>query len=395
MEHGVVTRDSAYSSAAPHGAIEQRVASRISSEANEEARQFRATSSEPFSLPYPNGWFALCPSSKLKPGQLLNVPFMGEELLVYRTQSGQVHVTEPYCPHLGAHLGHGGKVDGENLVCPFHGLSFGPDGVCAGAPYGRKPPRAKLNHWLVCERGGAVLVWRHNKGCSPDWELPDIDTAGFSAARESCFQLNGQPHNSPENAADSTHFMWLHHLTHVEMSHEVKGRTMKIQVMGFSSRWRARIRMTIYGMGFVCADSELPALGVLLRSCSFGTPKTPSTWTYTVVDRVHVKGFARLPPLLRRLLYALVVTLMHRWTVRVLRDDFAIWAHRRYIKQPKLMEGEAPIAAFRRWMTQFYPEDGDRVSTWTREAPGSSSEGTQRGNPSPGTRMTAQFAPPW
>lgn len=326
----------------------------------------RPTHAEPFSLPYPNGWFALCSSSKLKRGKLLTVPFMGNELLVYRTHSGKVHVTEPYCPHLGAHLGHGGKVQGEDIVCPFHGLSFGPDGVCVGAPYGRKPPRAKLDPWFVCERDGAVLVWRDSTGGAPDWELPDIDTTGFSSPRESCFKLAGQPHNSPENAADPTHFMWVHGLSGVEMSYDVKGPRMEIRITGLSRGLRVRIRLTMYGMGYVCADSELPALGLLLRSCSFGTPTTPSTWTYTVIDRVRVNGLARLPALLRRPLYALVGTFMHWWTVKVLQDDFVIWSHRRYPKHPKLMEGEAPVAAFRRWMMQFYQDDRDATPASVR-----------------------------
>lgn len=310
-------------------------------------------------LPYPSGWFALCLSSKLKRGDLRSVPFMGGELLVYRTFSGQVRVIEPYCPHLGAHLGHGGKVDGENLVCPFHGLSFGLDGVCVAAPYGRRPPRASLNQWFVRERGGAVLVWRDSKGGEPDWEVPDTDTTGFSSARESCFELSGHPHNSPENAADSTHFMWVHHLADVVMSHEIKGPRMEIHMAGLWSGLRARMRMTIYGVGCVCSESELPALGLLFRSYSFGTPTAPLKWTYTLVDRVHVKRFDGLPAMLRRPLYALVCALMHWLTLRVLRDDFVIWNHRRYAKYPKLMEGEAPVAAFRRWMMQFYQGDYD------------------------------------
>lgn len=189
MEFPAVTHVAAGSSAARHDVIERRSASCMSPGANHETKRFHSTPLDP--LPYPNGWFALCLSSKLKPCRLINVPFMGEELLVYRTQSGQVHVIEPYCPHLGAHLGHGGKVDGENLVCPFHGLSFGPEGACIGAPYGRKPPRARLNNWHACERGGVVLVWRDSKGRPPDWELPHTDTAGFSPARETCFELRG------------------------------------------------------------------------------------------------------------------------------------------------------------------------------------------------------------
>ncbi|WP_459250257.1 Rieske 2Fe-2S domain-containing protein [Streptomyces youssoufiensis] len=49
----------------------------------------------------------------------------------------------PYCPHLGAHPGHGGTVRGENLVCPCHHFRFDPEGACVRTGYGTAPPRAR------------------------------------------------------------------------------------------------------------------------------------------------------------------------------------------------------------------------------------------------------------
>ncbi|WP_369123002.1 Rieske 2Fe-2S domain-containing protein [Streptomyces viridochromogenes] len=34
-------------------------------------------------------------------------------------------------PHLGTHLGCGGWVDGENIVCPFHRFAFDLDAAVA------------------------------------------------------------------------------------------------------------------------------------------------------------------------------------------------------------------------------------------------------------------------
>ncbi|WP_425436809.1 Rieske 2Fe-2S domain-containing protein [Mycobacterium rhizamassiliense] len=42
---------------------------------------------------------------------------------MYRTKSGLARAIEAYCPHLGAHLGHGGKVLGDELHCPFHAFA--------------------------------------------------------------------------------------------------------------------------------------------------------------------------------------------------------------------------------------------------------------------------------
>lgn len=119
MEHTAIARVTHSRTAASHLNGEPPAKPCVSPDTNGGEPISHSTRVRAFSLPYPNGWFALCPSSQLKRGQLLSVPFMGNELLVYRTQSGQVRVTEPYCPHLGAHLGYGGQSAGRE-----HGVSL-------------------------------------------------------------------------------------------------------------------------------------------------------------------------------------------------------------------------------------------------------------------------------
>ncbi|WP_331737272.1 Rieske 2Fe-2S domain-containing protein [Streptomyces sp. NBC_00019] len=75
-------------------------------------------------LPYPNGWFAVAFSTEVRPGQVITSRLMGKDVVIFRTRSGTLTVVDPHCPHLGAHLGRGGRMDGENLVCPFHAFAF-------------------------------------------------------------------------------------------------------------------------------------------------------------------------------------------------------------------------------------------------------------------------------
>ena len=107
-------------------------------------------------LPYPSGWFCVGFSRELPAGRVITRRFMGEDVVVYRTRAGAVRAVRPYCPHLGAHLGVGGTVEGELLVCPFHRFAFDPDGVCTKVPGGR-PPRARLDHYPVREQNGIDL----------------------------------------------------------------------------------------------------------------------------------------------------------------------------------------------------------------------------------------------
>ena len=75
-------------------------------------------------LPIPNGWFAVAWSRELHAGDVRPIHYFGEDLVLFRTRSGQARVLDAFCPHLGAHLGYGGRVMGETVRCPFHGWQF-------------------------------------------------------------------------------------------------------------------------------------------------------------------------------------------------------------------------------------------------------------------------------
>ena len=67
---------------------------------------------------FPTGWFIVGFASELAPGAVKRAHYFGEEMVLFRTQSGEVHVLDAYCQHLGANMGVGGTVEGENIVCP-------------------------------------------------------------------------------------------------------------------------------------------------------------------------------------------------------------------------------------------------------------------------------------
>ena len=73
------------------------------------------------------------------------------------TRRATLHVQDAFCPHLGAHLGHGGTVDGCEIACPFHGWKFDADGNNTDIPYcERTNRRATLRTYPVVERNGSA-----------------------------------------------------------------------------------------------------------------------------------------------------------------------------------------------------------------------------------------------
>jgi len=109
---------------------------------------------------FPSGWYAVAYSHELPRGGVLARHYFGRELAVFRTASGQAGVLDALCPHMGAHLGHGSRVDGEALRCSMHGFRYDVAGTCVSTPYAPKvPPAARAGAFPVRERNGAVLVW--------------------------------------------------------------------------------------------------------------------------------------------------------------------------------------------------------------------------------------------
>jgi phenylpropionate dioxygenase-like ring-hydroxylating dioxygenase large terminal subunit len=131
----------------------------------------RASSEPERELLYPSSWFFLALFRELPPGRVLIRRLADEDVVLYRTADGRPHAVRPYCPHLGAHFGSGGTVEGQNLVCPFHHFAFFPDGTCVSTPDGR-PPRARVEHHTIRERDGFVFGWYAPDGTPAAWDAP-------------------------------------------------------------------------------------------------------------------------------------------------------------------------------------------------------------------------------
>src|SRR6185503_15752072 len=123
---------------------------------------------------FPAGWFRVASSADLKPGEVRPLHYFGRDLVIFRGQDGAAHVLDAHCAHLGAHLGLGGRVEGNNLVCPFHHWTYDGGGACVAVPYATKLPDAHVPCWPVREVNGHVMVWKSIDGEPPSWEFPEM-----------------------------------------------------------------------------------------------------------------------------------------------------------------------------------------------------------------------------
>lgn len=187
--------------------------------------------SESAQRPYPNGWFAVCLSDELRAGSILRRRLMGEDIVVYRTASGVVRAIVAHCPHLGAHFGYGGVIDGDCIVCPFHKFAYDTSGQCVRTGYGTTPsPNLKLATREVREVDGIVVVWYHSLGVPPNWEIPHSVPRKLWPRFNRTYTLVDTPQDVVENAFDIGHFEHVHHTKIQHYDYSVSDTSVSLAV---------------------------------------------------------------------------------------------------------------------------------------------------------------------
>ena len=84
---------------------------------------------------------------------------LGMSMVLYRKADGGVVMLRDRCPHRFAPLSKG-KVEGDCIQCPYHGLKFDASGQCVSAPLEEKPPSAvRVRSFPVVERDNIIWFW--------------------------------------------------------------------------------------------------------------------------------------------------------------------------------------------------------------------------------------------
>ncbi|MCZ6785496.1 MAG: Rieske 2Fe-2S domain-containing protein [Proteobacteria bacterium] len=305
--------------------------------------------------PYANGWFRVAYADELARGDVKALHYFGRELVLFRDEEGEAHLLDAFCAHLGAHLGHGGTVEGKGIRCPFHAWHWSGEGVCLDIPYAaRIPPKAKIRSWQVRERNGLILAWHHDRDEPPSFEipvLPEVGSEDWTPYEVRRWTVHSRWLDMNENAVDQIHFRYVHG-THTAPQTEV-------EVDGHILRCRSRMKMgTPDGevMGGIDTDDHGPAFQTVRLSgiidtlmVNTATPidedTTDVSFAYTVskkggADAHHGAGAAIVRDLEKQM-----------------EQDIVIWEHKKYWDKPLLCDGDGKIALYRRWWKQFFSEE--------------------------------------
>ena len=308
---------------------------------------------------YPSGWFALGFSSDFVAGEVVIRQLFGQELVVYRTDSGVLHVAEPHCPHLGAHLGHGGRVIGERLRCPFHGWCFDASGQCVEVPGAeRVPPRATLRKWPLREANGIAFVHHDAAGAAPSWDVPTLPVEEWTPDRTVVWTLRTHVQEISENVVDAAHLPPLHG---VERAAIVRGPIEDGPMLNVALELAADgaivgmpgmindvlLDVTLHGLGHMVVQTHVRNVGIRARQRIYCTPVDD--------ERTEVRGVVNLMLMDDPVVTAQVAELFYQAYVIDFAQDFPVWEHKAYRDKPILSSADGPFMAYRKWTRQFYP----------------------------------------
>jgi vanillate O-demethylase monooxygenase subunit len=155
-------------------------------------------------------WYPIAYSHDLK-DQPVAVTLLDQKLVAYRHSAGAT-VARNLCLHRGVPLSMG-WIEGDTLVCRYHGFRYAPDGKCTETPAHPGvvvPPRLCLETFPVIERYG--MVWT----ClDPDAEplLPqfdEYDDPAYVHVFPDVWDIKAAAGRQLEGFLDVAHFAWIH-----------------------------------------------------------------------------------------------------------------------------------------------------------------------------------------
>jgi 3-ketosteroid 9alpha-monooxygenase subunit A len=343
---------------------------------------------EPASLPYAylrpdhfaRGWHIVLFSRELPAGEVRALRYFGRDLVAWRGASGEVSVLDAYCPHLGAHLASdGGRVQGDQIACPFHGWRFDSHGRCVDIPYAQRIPeraREALQAWPVLERNGFIALWYCPEGSAPVDYLPLIDDWGPGHWGDWQFQrsrIRAQPCDVIENIVDIAHFPHVHG-GRVESFENRFGEYTVTQVSRVQ-RDPGALMVMPPGLDFDLVEARNQGAGMEADAWGDATYHGPSIMYYYTESRSPEVAFrswwvnyhtpvndeeldlcsaviisslddSPLPEAFRQRYPAVAHA--------AFAQDVEIWQDKIYRSDPILCDGDGPINKLRRWYERFY-----------------------------------------
>lgn len=165
-----------------------------------------------------NQWYAILPSKAVAKNRILAVKRLNLDLVLFRNPKNELGCVVDQCTHRGAQLSKG-KLKGDCILCPFHGLEFDKNGKCKFIPANGRAStsdisRYNVKQYLVREANGIIYLWYGDEEKATE-QLPFFydyldDTYAYSEIQD---HWNSHYSRCIENQLDVVHVPIVHYNT--------------------------------------------------------------------------------------------------------------------------------------------------------------------------------------
>jgi phenylpropionate dioxygenase-like ring-hydroxylating dioxygenase large terminal subunit len=165
---------------------------------------------------YPrNAWYVGAFSSEVS-----RTPFertiLGERTVFYRTNAGAPVALDGRCAHRRFPLA-AGHLDGDAIVCGYHGWQYDAGGACTAIPsQARVPAACKIRSYPVVERWNWIWIWTGDPALADPSGIPDhtadlkVTHPEWEAVIGGHTLLNARCQLMIENLLDLSHLSFVH-----------------------------------------------------------------------------------------------------------------------------------------------------------------------------------------
>ncbi|RMF35101.1 MAG: aromatic ring-hydroxylating dioxygenase subunit alpha [Alphaproteobacteria bacterium] len=145
---------------------------------------------------------------------LTPLTLLGEPVVIYRREDGSPAALEDACPHRKLPLSMG-RLEGDRVVCGYHGLTFDGAGRCVAAPTQPDaiPRRAALRSYAVADRYGFLWIFMGDRAAADPADIIDIPHFGdpaWAATPRGRMEVAANYLWIVDNLLDPSHVAWVH-----------------------------------------------------------------------------------------------------------------------------------------------------------------------------------------
>lgn len=293
----------------------------------------------------------------------LAVTLLDVNLVMYRTPGG-ICVALDRCPHRGVPLSMG-WVEGEEIVCCYHGLRYGPDGQCRKIPSQPElKPSSKFRVPMLpaVERYG--LVWTCLNPSEGN-EIPPFDVWNdpeYQAILPPPVDIKASAGRQVEGFVDVAHFAWIHHNAFADRNRpevpayktEVTDRSIRSEYWSTISNFPKSLQhLAPEGFQWLRLFEIFPPFTARL---TIHFPNDRKLWILNTASPVSATRTRLFVPLARNFDQTGSVEEVFAFNAQIFAEDRAIVEHQQPLELPLDLEGNAHFAAdrtstaYRRWL---------------------------------------------